>query len=111
MTLHYFSTPLPMSKSKSANSVLLNRSRDWIESEFYVKIGLPAELLEVLADRDLYILYRCFGFIYEEKTTLESIGNEFGISRQRIHVIKNRSIARLQLRAQELGIDLENLSL
>ena len=109
MTLHYFSPLSPMSKSKSVNSVLLKRSREWIESEFYVKTGLPAELLEVLGDRDLYILYRCFGFVYDEKTTLESIGNEFGISRQRIHVLKSRSIARLRVRARELGIDLENL--
>ena len=111
MTLHYFSPITPMSKSKSATSVLLKRSRDWIESEFYVKTGLPVELLEVLGDRDLYILYRCFGFVYDEKTTLESIGNEFGITRQRVHVIKKRSIARLRIRAEELGVDLENLRL
>ena len=86
----------------------LKERRESIECELENKLGLTAELLEVLGDRDLYILYRS-GFAYGMKSTLEAIGNEFGISRQRIYVLKKRSEARLSLRAKELGINVEDL--
>ena len=107
MTEHYFN-PV-MSNSNFNLPFSLKDRRPQIESELETKTGFTSELLEVLGDRDLYILYRSFGFAYEMKNTLEAIGNEFGISRQRIHVLKKRSEARLRARAAELGVNLEDL--
>ena len=107
MIAHYFKPT--MSNSKINLPFSLKDRRPQIETELETRTGFTPELLEVLGDRDLYILYRSYGFAYEMKNTLEAIGNEFGISRQRIHILKNRSEARLRARAAELGVDLENL--
>ena len=107
MTVHYF---IPtMSKHSSKKRFSLIERRESIECELDNKLGLTTELLEVLGDRDLYILYRSHGFAYGMKSTLEAIGNEFGVSRQRIYVLKKRSEARLRQRALELGINPEDL--
>jgi len=108
MTVHYFKPIMPNIKNRIEFS--LKERRFNIEAELESKMGFTSELLEVLGDRDLYILYRAHGFEFEKKCTLEEIGNEFGISRQRVHVIKNRSLARLRERAEELAINPENLS-
>jgi DNA-directed RNA polymerase sigma subunit (sigma70/sigma32) len=108
MTVHYFKPIMPNIKNRIEFS--LKERRFHIEAELESKMGFTSELLEVLGDRDLYILYRAHGFEFEKKSTLEEIGNEFGISRQRVHVIKNRSLARLRERAQELAINPENLT-
>ena len=107
MTVHYFNST--MSKPSSKNRFSLKERRESIECELDNKLGLTTELLEVLGDRDLYILYRSHGFAYGIKSTLEAIGNEFGVSRQRIYVLKKRSEARLGQRALEIGINPEDL--
>ena len=109
MTIHYFKPSMSNKLNKQIHFSLKER-RETIECELENKLGLTTELLEVLGDRDLYILYRSHGFAYGMKSTLEAIGNEFGISRQRIHIIKQRSLDRLKKRAKELGIKSENLS-
>lgn len=103
MIAHYFMPPMP--ESTSIKRFSLKERRESIECELDNKLGLTTELLEVLGDRDLYILYRSHGFAYGMKSTLEAIGNEFGVSRQRIYVLKKRSEARLRQRAMELGIN------
>jgi len=108
MTVHYFKPTMPNINNRLEFS--LKERRFQIEAELESKMGFTSELLEVLGDRDLYILYRSHGFVFDKKCTLEEIGNEFGISRQRVHVIKNRSLARLRERAEELAINPENLS-
>ena len=107
MTVHYLNPT--MSKPSSKKRFSLKERRESIECELDNKLGLTTELLEVLGDRDLYILYRSHGFAYGIKSTLEAIGNEFGVSRQRIYVLKKRSEARLRQRALELGINPEDL--
>jgi DNA-directed RNA polymerase sigma subunit (sigma70/sigma32) len=109
MTIHYFKPSMSNKLNKQIHFSLKER-RETIECELENKLGLTTVLLEVLGDRDLYILYRSHGFAYGMKSTLEAIGNEFGISRQRIHIIKQRSLDRLKKRAKELGIHSENLS-
>jgi DNA-directed RNA polymerase sigma subunit (sigma70/sigma32) len=109
MTIHYFKPSMSNKLNKQIHFSWKER-RETIECELENKLGLTTELLEVLGDRDLYILYRSHGFAYGMKSTLEAIGNEFGISRQRIHIIKQRSLDRLKKRAKELGINSENLS-
>ena len=108
MTVHYFKPT--MLNVESDKQFSLKERRFLIEAELESKMGFTSELLEVLGDRDLYILYRSHGFVFDKKCTLEEIGNEFGISRQRVHVIKNRSLSRLRERAEELDINPENLS-
>ena len=108
MTVHYFKPT--MSNINRDLEFSLKERRFQIEDDLESKMGFTSELLKVLGDRDLYILYRSYGFVFDKKCTLEEIGNEFGISRQRVHVIKNRSLARLRKRAEELEINPENLS-
>lgn len=108
MTVHYFMPSI--FKSYSEKSFSLEERREIIECELHDKLGLTTELLKVLGDRDLYILYRSYGFQYGMKSTLEAIGNEFGISRQRVHVIKRRSENKLKKRAAYLGIHIKDLS-
>ena len=108
MIAHYFKPTMPNINRDLEFS--LKERRFKIEDDLESKMGFTSELLQVLGDRDLYILYRSHGFVFDEKCTLEEIGNEFGISRQRVHVIKNRSLARLRKRAEELEINPKNLS-
>lgn len=65
------------------------------------------DLLKMLSPREKKILEMRFGMKKEEARTLESIGKKFGISRERVRQIINKSIQKLRdfLKEQNLDFD------
>ncbi len=62
-------------------------------------------LLKKLATRERRILVMRFGLKKESPRTLEYIGRKFGISRERVRQIINKSIKKLRELIEELGLD------
>jgi RNA polymerase primary sigma factor len=67
-------------------------------------------LIQLLTPREIKILQMRFGLDGEDARTLSYIGNEFGISRERVRQIINKSNRRLRntLREREEGIEGSN---
>ncbi len=65
-----------------------------VESESVKKLIL--QWLNYLNDNEKEIIVKRYGLNGEEPATLESIGNDFGITRERVRQIEKRVIAKLQ---------------
>ena len=63
------------------------------------------ELLEILTPRERKIVQMRFGLKHGECKTLEYIGKEFGISRERVRQIINKVIAKLRENIREQNMD------
>ena len=57
-------------------------------------------ILESLEHRDREIMIRYFGLNGEDPMTLESIGAVFGVTRERIRQLRNRTLKRLREHSQ-----------
>jgi RNA polymerase primary sigma factor len=64
-------------------------------------------LLETLTPREATILRMRFGLGGAEEHSLEQVGERFGVTRERIRQIEAKALARLKLRAGDLGTFLE----
>lgn len=65
--------------------------------ELSTRLDFEKESFAEISDRNIFIVFHYFGFGYTpEIGSLESIGNIFGISRQRVHYLKNRTIEQLK---------------
>ncbi len=74
---------------------LKTKREDYI-NEMASRAGNAPELYDCLDDREVFIIFHFYGFGNPEFKTLEAIGNEFGVSRQRIAFIKNRAVSKLK---------------
>jgi len=63
------------------------------------------KLLQILTPRERKILQMRFGLKHGESRTLEHIGKEFGISRERVRQIINKVIAKLRDSIRERNMD------
>ncbi len=63
-------------------------------------------LLEILNEREAFIVRRYFGIGSGETQTLDAIGKELGLTRERIRQIKAKALARLLATATERELDL-----
>jgi RNA polymerase sigma factor (sigma-70 family) len=64
-----------------------------------------ADLLESLPQREQRILRARFGFADGEPHTLQQVGAEIGISRERVRQIEKRALERLASAARRAGLD------
>jgi len=64
-------------------------------------------LLETLTPREATIIRMRFGLGGAEEHSLEQVGEHFGVTRERIRQIEAKALARLKLRAGDLGSFLE----
>ena len=69
-----------------------------VERDFLTEVFSVAR--EALDDRSWYVLTRRYGLDGGEALTLDSLGQELGLSRESVRKIENQALARLQ---QELG--------
>ncbi len=69
--------------------------------------GLVRDLLDTLPERERYIVERRYGLAGGECATLEEIGREIGVTRERARQIQSAALRRLRSRALEA--DLESL--
>lgn len=51
--------------------------------------------MDVLTDRDRYIIEGRFGLNGENKKTLEELGNDLGVTRERIRQIESKGLRKL----------------
>ena len=58
--------------------------------------GQVDEILEHLDGREKYVVLRYFGLDGDQPLTLEQIGNQLGVTRERIRQIKERALRRLR---------------
>jgi hypothetical protein len=57
-------------------------------------------IIDGLSDKEKDVLYRCFGLRGYSTKTLEEIGNEFYVTRERVRQIESKAIKRLQVGAR-----------
>src|SRR5260370_1865029 len=55
-----------------------------------------SELLEVLDDRERKIIFKRFGLDGGKPETLEEVGKNFGVTRERIRQLQNIALAKLR---------------
>lgn len=63
------------------------------------------ECLEVLEDRELYIVRCYFGLEDQEPMTLEEIGECLGVTRERVRQLRNRALDKLRTNYDELLVE------
>lgn len=78
-----------------------------------VEINLLREsidkLLLDLTDRESTVIKMRFGLVNGEYSTLDEVGREFGLTRERIRQIENRTMTKLRLKSRQIqfrGLDL-----
>ena len=59
-------------------------------------------LIRLLPDREVEILTRRFGLDGDETATLEEIGQQFGVTRERVRQLQNAALAKLRQKIDEL---------
>lgn len=63
--------------------------------------GVVKNLISNLSKREFEVICRRFGLEKSEKETLEKIGKDFGVCRERVRQIEQRAIKKLNLRIDE----------
>jgi RNA polymerase primary sigma factor len=59
------------------------------------------ELMQHLSPRELEIIRQRFGFAEGREKTLDQIGQEMGLTRERIRQLQNSALAKLRKRFEE----------
>lgn len=77
----------------------LTNSEDMTPEQSYIKKSAEAELFSLFAhlnEREVEILTNYFGLNGKEPKTLEEIGQQYGLTRERVRQIKERSMQKLK---------------
>ena len=73
----------------------------YVELEEKANTELLRELVQTLAPREQRILRYRFGLTGDDEKTLEEIGEEFGVTRERIRQLQNAALAKLKKMIQK----------
>ena len=87
--------PLAADADSSLHAVLPAISED-DETDAELMLNTMAECLDQLAERDAAILRAYYGFDSDEPKTLEQIGADMGITRERVRQLRNRALHRMR---------------
>jgi len=99
----YVSLDAPVPETEDTSMLELIPDREGEEPDERTQREALRDVLEAslthLPDREARILRLYFGLDGEEPHTLEAIGQQFSVSRERIRQIKDRALVRLRLGA------------
>ncbi len=93
----------------SLSDLLADETEEADTEELYMEDALKDsvhELLAELPERERYVLERRYGLDRGGRTTLEEIGEEIGVSRERVRQIHSSALRKLRSRA--LGAELDS---
>jgi RNA polymerase primary sigma factor len=79
-----------------------NAPKPWEDVESEVTSNLVGQLMEGLRDREVQIMRHRFGFDGEEPMTLEEIGQQFGVTRERIRQIEAVALGKMRKRLAQI---------
>ena len=90
--------PFVEGESNSLLDVLENEEAESVDEELAYRDSLKVEIeriLTILSEREREVVKRFFGIGYESKSSLEEIGDDLGLTRERVRKIKDKAIRKL----------------
>ena len=101
MSSRHISVDAPFSDSEDGNllDVLANENAATVDGEITNKQSLKTEIdriLNVLSEKQRTVLKMYFGIGYDHPVSLEDIGLNFRLTRERVRQIKDKAITKLQ---------------
>jgi|CZCA01.1.fsa_nt_gi DNA-directed RNA polymerase sigma subunit (sigma70/sigma32) len=90
--------PAVWGRTRSAEAKLYLRIRS--DGEFFKQLQeIIDELLQCLIDRDRYVVRKRFGLDDGRRRSLEGLGQEFGVTRERVRQVEVRAIRKIRERS------------
>ena len=94
-------TPIGAEEGETLQDLLADRQAASPAQSLYAAelAGSVESALSVLSEREARVVRMRFGIGKPDEQTLEQIGRQFGVTRQRIRQIEERALAKLRRRA------------
>ena len=89
---------------ETLNNIFINNEFDEQDKERTEKLAI-SRLTESLSEKEKTILTKYYGLNGEKQLTLEEIGNELGITKERVRQINEKTLKKLRSSALIFGID------
>ena len=97
----------PLSDDENTSLLALYSADEAVEENFEEQRTreMLRHCLEVLDEREDHIVQMYFGLDYDEPKTLQTIGDEMGLTRERVRQLRNRALQKLRARYEEMNLE------